>query len=379
MNTRRITVVAGVAAIILIVLYMYGAFDSGRIGPGEKAKGTVREIEFDQTATADRIIVGQCSEAIGTIRPKTETRVEAQVTGRVRLVLVRPGQKVKKGQELITLDDREFKARLEQAEQGLKAAGSRKAQAQRAVASAKAQYDRTKSTYSRLKQLFDQKAVTSEELDQAKAAFLQAKAGLEQAKEGVDAATAQIARAEKMMEESNISLGYTVITAQDNGEVAKRTVEPGDLAFPGKELLLVQTGGSLRLEALVREGLIGQVRVGQVLPVLITALGETVNATVEEIVPAADPLTRSFVVKAGLPAVPGLYPGMFGRMLIPIGEAEIVVVPEKAITRVGQLDTVMVLDNGRFRRIYVTTGQRHDDKVEVLTGLEGNETVGIGG
>ncbi|MBC16117.1 MAG: efflux transporter periplasmic adaptor subunit [Desulfovibrio sp.] len=334
----------------------------------------------EQTVQAERTMIARFHEAVGTVQARTDTRVEAQVTGRVSKVLVRPGDKVSPGDELIVLDSRASQTRLERARQAQQTATSMRAQARDFLDAAKAEFDKSKSTYRRMSQLHEQKVVTAEEVEKAESAYLQAKARLSQAQEGVAAAKARVGEAEKVVQEAEIGLGYTTIIAQESGEVARRMVEPGDLAFPGKELLTLQTGASLRLEAMVRESLIGKVRHGDTFDVIIAALGESpsIQAVVDEIEPLADPVTRSFLVKARLPEVPGLYPGMFGRLRIPLGEHETVLVPTEAIRRVGQLDTVMVKSHRGWHSTYVRAGDVYGEKTEILAGLEGDETIGIG-
>lgn len=341
---------------------------------------TGKRYQPEQTVQAERVKLSRFHEAVGTVQARTDTRVEAQVTGRVSKVLVRPGDTVSPGDELIVLDSRESQTRLERARQALQTAISLKAQAVDFLAAARAEFDKAQSTYRRMRQLHDQKVVTAEEVEQSESAYLQAKARLGQAQEGLAAAKARVGEAEKVVQEAEIGLGYTTITAQEVGEVARRMVEPGDLAFPGKPLLSLQTGASLRLEALVRESLIGQVRHGDTYDVVIAALGDTpsIRATIDEIEPLADPVTRSFLVKARLPEMPGLYPGMFGRLRIPLGEHETVLIPTEAIKRVGQLDTVMVHSHRGWHSTYVRTGDTYGDKTEILAGLDGDETIGIG-
>lgn len=82
-------------------------------------------------------------------------------------------------------------------------------------------------------------------------------------------------------------------------------------------------------------------------------------------------------MKVGLPALPGVYPGMFGRLLAPAGERQAVLVPASALRRVGQLETVAVREAGGWRSVYVKAGAARDGKVEILAGLFGNETVGL--
>ena len=336
--------------------------------------------EPESTAAAELTLLPRLYDAVGTVQAKTDVRVEAQVTGRVLEVLVRPGDKVAKGDPLVVLDDRASQARLERSRQAQASATSMTGQAKDALASAKAAHDKAESTFRRMSQLFEQKVVTAEEVEKAESDYLQAKAGLNQAEQGVTAAQARAREAGKLVQEAEIDLGYTTIIAQESGEVARRLVEPGDLAFPGKELLTLHTGGSLHLEAMVRESLIARIRLGETLSVKVDALSgdESLSGVVEEIEPLADPLTRSFLVKVRLPERPGLYPGMFGRLMVPLGEEQTVLVLENAVIRVGQLETVMVKTEQGWQPVYVRTGRLVDDRVEILSGLSGGEIVGIG-
>lgn len=332
------------------------------------------------TVTAELTELPRLHEAVGTVKARTDIRVEAQVTGRVAQVLVRPGDKVKEGDKMIVLDSAASQTRVDRAKQAALTAVSLTAQARDVLNAAQAQFSKSESTYRRMKQLADQKVVTAEEVEQAENAYLQAQASLGQAKEGLAAAKAREGEAAKAVQEAAIGLGYTTILAPADGEVAQRQAEPGDLAFPGKELLTLQTGGSLRMEAMVRESLIGQVHIGDTLEVIVSALEGTgaMLGTVDEIEPLADPVTRSFLVKARLPEMGGLYPGMFGRLLIPLGKREVVLAPRVAVRTVGQLETVMVKSGDNWENVYVRTGAPYGDKVEILSGLSGGETLGIG-
>ncbi len=330
------------------------------------------------TAVAEVVETPRIHEAVGAVQAKTDIRVEAQVTGRVLEVLKRPGEAVGKGEVLIRLDSRQSEARLAQARQAMQSAASTQAQAREGITAAQAAFSKASSTYQRMQKLHADKVITTEELEKAETLFLQAKAALAQAHDGLAAAQANVRRAEKNVQEAEIGLDYTTITAQEDGEVSQRFVDPGDLAIPGKPLLSLQTSGGMRLEAMVREGLISNVRPGLSLEMVITALGDApLSGHVEEIEPLADPVTRSFLVKVGLPDLPGLYPGMFGRLLIPLGSERTITVPAEAIRSVGQLKTVMVKGGERWLPVYVRAGRRLDGRVEILSGLNGGETVAL--
>ena len=330
-----------------------------------------------ETAQSKVRIIIEWYEAVGTVRPKVETQIESQITAKVIKVKVTSGSKVQQGDTLVVLDSRQLRSRLAQARQGLKSAVSNKEQAQHAVAAASADFTQKKLTFERIKKYFESQAATSQDVEKAESAFLQSQASLEQANKALSGSKSGIIRAEEVVKEARIALDYSVIKAPQTGEIIKRQIEPGDLALPGKPLIILQTEGSLRLEAYVREGLISKVARNQRFKVEITTLNKTMDAVIEEIVPYADPQTRTFLVKAALPVIDGLYPGMFGKLLIPAGEHDIVMIPINAVRKVGQLELVTLFENEVWKSVFVKTGKTYGDQVEVLSGISGNELIGI--
>jgi RND family efflux transporter MFP subunit len=329
----------------------------------------------------EKQLITRTHAAVGTIRPLTETRIESQVSGQVLKINVVPSSRVEAGQLLLTLDSRQLSARLDQAREGLAYAKNNLRQAEKGRDEAQAGLDQAHSAYLRTKTLFDKEIAPKQKLEIDRAGYLQAKARMERAKEGVGAAQTGIRQAREVVREAEIALGYAGIRSPAAGVVVERLIDPGDLAVPGKPLLTIQTSGALRLEARVREGLIRKVIQGASYQVEIQTLGHTVDAAIEEIVPYADPETRTFLVKAALPDTPGVFPGMFGRLLIPVTREATLLIPEVALIRVGQLEMVNVMlddvspDKG-FHSVYVKTGRRFSDKIEVLSGLNGSETLG---
>ena len=110
----------------------------------------------------------------------------------------------------------------------------------------------------------------------------------------------------------------------------------------------------------------------------LDALDSSCEGTVREIVPRADPATRTVLVKVALSPQANLVTGLFGRLLIPVGVYEALMVPRQALQKVGQLDIVQVLDGqGYPQRRFVTLGKFHDSTVEVISGLREGEAVGV--
>lgn len=372
---KKIYLFSGVAIAIVALVFLYWFFSADKVGPGTVAPEKVRTYPEADTARAEIKTVTEWYDAVGTVVPRTQARIEPQVAAQVTEVLVQAGESVKKGDLLVRLEDERMTSKLSQAQQSLQSAIAQREQARQAVNAAKAAFSQAESAYERVKKFYDAQAATEQEFEQARSQFLQAKAALQRAEDGLSGAAAGIRLAEDMVQEARIGLSYTEIVAPADGEVLKRLVDPGDMAMPGKPVLLLRTAGGLQLEANVRESLINKVRPGDSRNVRLTTIDKTVEAVINEIVPFIDPQTRTFLVKADLPDIAEAYPGMYGKLMIPYIEVPVILIPRQAVRQVGQLQLVMVKTAEGWQERYIKTGNVYDHKVEVLSGLSGEETV----
>jgi RND family efflux transporter MFP subunit len=160
-----------------------------------------------------------------------------------------------------------------------------------------------------------------------------------------------------------------------DGVVVDKKVDEGDMVQPGQVLLTLYDPTKMQLVANVRESLAEQLKVGQNINVFVEALSLRCQGEVSEIVPQAQRASRSFEVKVTGPCPPGVYAGMFGRMRIPLGKKQVLVIPRDAVRSVGQLNMVRVAKDGRLLRRAVQLGQEIDEKVQVLAGLKPGEQV----
>lgn len=337
----------GAVLLVLLMAYVGGCFDRGKIEPAEMAPppGVPAPSQQGQAVAESHPV---WYEAVGTFQSRVKASVAPQVTGRVLEVLADAGASIDQGTPLAVLDASEVTARL---------AGMRSA-----LAAAQARQEQAESGFQRVQSLHEQGAATPEQMEAALAEKKQADAGVETASQRV--------------READVALGYTRIASPMSGIVASREVDPGDLAWPGKPIFVIHDPTDMRLEAHVREGLIGRVRAGDKVSIEITSMERSLEGVVDEVVPLADPVSRSVLVKVSIPETEGLYPGMFGKLRLKLGERPTVRVPAEAVTRIGQLSTVLVNDEGRWKRRYVTLGSLLDGRVEVLSGLAGGETIG---
>ena len=289
-------------------------------------------------------------QAAGTLRAKVETVISPLITAKISSIAVWAGDEVKAGQVLVTLDSRELKARVDQAHQ--------------AVVAARAQLAQTEKDLVRVKRIMraDPGAVSKAERDRVQTALRTAQA--------------ELTRLKRQEDEAETALSYSNLAAPIAGRIVERLGDPGDTAIQGAPLLRMYDPATLRLEANVRESVASKLAKGQSLTAEIDALNQKYTVVVDEIVPSADPGSRSFLVKASMTDGSGLYPGMFGRLMIPIGHVEKIYVPIEAVTQVGQLDFVVVkTEQGAVRR-YVRLGEPGPkDRLDVISGLSAGEIV----
>lgn len=361
---------------LLIIAVFFAGCSQDKISGNEEIKDNAETISYEaQTVSAKVVELYENYEAVGTIRPKTEARIDSQIQAQVVKVKVGSGDRVNKGDVLALLDDRSLKAKLSQAKANLKSAYSSQSQAKQEVASANAVFEHAKSDYERIKKYYDSKAATKRDFEQAKSSYLQAKAGLARSKEALDSSDSFINAAKEQVREAEVAFDYTKITAPETGEILKKMVDEGDLALPGKPLFILQTSGALTAEVYVREGLVSTLKKGQSVEIFVESAGKKTFGIIEEIVPYADPETRTFLIKASIEDLKDLYPGMYAKLLIPINKRRAVVIPKKAVIEVGQLKMVNVFENNRFIRIYVKTGADTGEGIEILGGLNENDKV----
>ncbi|MHC4408991.1 MAG: efflux RND transporter periplasmic adaptor subunit [Planctomycetota bacterium] len=334
----------GLALLVLIVLELAGFFvEKIAPAPGSGIASKPVPGKSVDVVEIEEPVVERYPGSVGAVR---EAAISARLIARVREILVRPGQRVAKGEPLVVLDSRDLESRYAQTKEEL--AGSEARQRE-----AKANYDRMKAVAPG--------AISPAQIDRAEAAY--------------ESAKSEVQSTRQRMAEAKVALSYATIAAPFDAVVIDRFVEPGDLASPGRPLIEIYDPKRMRLEAWVRETIAIGLKRGDTVGVLLDALGERLDGSVEEIVPQAEAGSRSFLVKITLPERESLYPGMFGRLLISAGTVRRVLVPSSAVSRVGQLHFVVLADPNNTRRLVVPGEARRDGRIEILSGLAPGEKV----
>jgi len=314
-------------------------------------------------------------EATGTVRARTSAVIAAKLLGYVREVKVQAGDRVREGQLLVTLDARDLDVNASKAEAALDEVRSSIPEADNAVAGAKASLDLAQTTFNRMQELWNKKSISNQEFDESSAKLKSAQAAYEMARGRRAQLDAQGARVQQDIRSTEIARSYAEITAPFAGVVIAKSVDPGAMAVPGAPLLTIEREGAYRLEASVEESRVAAIRVGQSVSVMLDGLDRTLDARVSEIIPAVDAASRSYTVKIDLPSLPALRSGAFGRASFSLGSRSPLTIPVGAVTARGQLQSVVVAENGIAHTRLITSGQQSKDQVEVLSGLTAGEMV----
>jgi membrane fusion protein, multidrug efflux system len=314
-------------------------------------------------------------EATGTVRARTASVLSSKVMAYVRQVHVQVGDRVKEGQELVTLDAQDLDANVRVAEAAEAEVRSAFPEADNGVTGAKANLDLAQSTFKRMEELASKKSISNQEFDEASARLKSAQAAFDMARARRSQLDSKLAQVDQEIRAAKITRGYTRIAAPFAGVVTAKSVELGNLAAPGAPLLTIEREGAYRLEASVDESKLPFVKTGQTVDVSLDALDRRLTARVSEIVPAVDSASRAYTVKIDLPALPNLRSGMFGRAWFPMSARKVLTMPAAALVERGQLQSVFVIEDGVARNRLVTIGKREPNAVEVLSGLSEGEQV----
>jgi RND family efflux transporter MFP subunit len=323
-------------------------------GEAGRRSGTETTPISTPIARAERMTTDLRTPLAGTVAAARSTAVSSRVMAMVTAVHVELGDAVSTGETLVTIDPAAAEGQVAQARGAL-------AQAQAALALARRNHDRYRG-------LAESGSASQLELDLARTQLDQALGAVEQARGAVQAASA-VARESR-------------VVAPFAGRVTARLVEVGDLAAPGRPLVMLDSQAGRRLVVAVGESVVQRASLmpGSVVPVTLDArpeLGE-VPARVVELSPGPDPASHAYTVKLDLP-LDGIAAGAAGRAHVSVGRRVAVIVPTAAVIESGGLTMVVVRDEqGRAQPRVVTLGEPRPGGVEVLSGLGGGETLAIG-
>ena len=316
-----------ILAIILHIAFLVSCGD--KIEPGTTEKQEVSTVKAT-VSVAKLTHEPFFYEAVGTVTARTASTVSSKLMGVVQAVHVREGDLVKKGDLLVTIDQRQVVAHL---------------------AKAKAAAELAAKEYKRYLQLLEIQSASQQEFDRAEAQYRQAQA--------------TVAAARVNSKDAKVQAPY-------NGRVIAKMISLGDLASPGTPFLTLEQEGLYCTDLVLPERYIQSVRVDITVKVAVPAMNNREFAgKVCRIFPSADARSRSFQVKISMPEGPDYKSGMFARVSFPVGGTGMLLIPRSAIVAQGQLNGVFVVDETRIARCrLVRIGKTIGQHVEVVSGLK---------
>ncbi len=328
--------------------------------------------------------------ASGRVMSPRRVRVGAVITGRVVAIPVTEGQAVKKGAELVLLEDKDVRAALAQAQAGVAQAAAKVRQlrevglpaAQQALLQAEATLTQVRGQFDRTKRLQAQGFVGQSQLDdaqrnldvaesQARAARVQVETNSTRGSDFAMAMTAlEQARAAERVAQAK--LPDIVVRAPVDGVLISRNVEVGDIVQPGKELFLLAPAGETQVIVQIDERNLSQLSLGQKALGSADAFpGRRFPAELIYINPGIDALRGSVEVRLRAPSPPDyLRQDMTVSVDIEVARrAQAVVAPTQAVRDATTAQPwVLAVRNGRAERVPVKVGLRGDGRLEVLEG-----------
>ncbi|CAG1008537.1 Multidrug resistance protein MdtA [Burkholderiales bacterium] len=307
----------------------------GPSGPPGAGGGVAVEV-----ARVAKTSLPQAVSAVGTIRSNESVMLRPEISGRIAEFSFGEGQGVAKGAVLVRLDASVARAELQQARANLVL---------------------SQGKFERATELQGRGFVSSQ--------------AREEAENNLKVAQAAVAVAEA-------KLAKTEIVAPFSGILGLRSASVGDFVKDGADIVNLEAIDPLKVDFRVPEVHFKKLRVGQSLQLSLDAFpGQTFAGRIYAINPAIDAAGRAVVLRATVQNNDGrLRPGGFARVRLLLDEqGEALMIPEQALVPTGEDQFVYKVQEGRAQRLKVDIGQRRDGRVEVVRGLNADETVVVAG
>ncbi|WP_341214559.1 efflux RND transporter periplasmic adaptor subunit [uncultured Wocania sp.] len=287
----------------------------------------------------------------GKIQSVNSADLSTRMMGYVNKVNVNVGDKVKKGQLLVAINNADLQAKSAQVNAG--------------ITEATVAFNNAQKDYNRFQNLFADNSASQKELDDMTARYEMAKARLESAKQ--------------MKNEVNSQYAYTNITAPFSGVITAKTVEEGGMANPGQPLLSIESLGDFEVMAMVPETEISQIKQGVEVDILVKSINKTLKGNVAEISTSAKNTGGQYLVKIALNRTDAnILSGMFASVQFPVEKkttTEMILIPKNVIINNGQLSGVYTVSESNTALLrWLRLGRTFGNQVEVLSGLSADET-----
>ena len=344
MNSRSIKTIKPAALALMLAFALGGCGEKDKQQQAATQAATVKA----HVVVVQKAVLPIIATAPGGVIAEQQAQIASRLMGFIREMNVHEGQSVVAGQRLFTVDPTDIQGQVSQAKAGL-------AQAEAALADAK-------TDYARFGNLYKEEAIPKLQWDKVRLQYQVAQQQAAAARAGLDTAASQ--------------MRYATLTAPFAGIITQKMANVGDLAAPGRPVLMLENPSKLQVQTNVSSEILAQLKQGDSVSLQVGETGTAVTGKIARLVPAADPATHTYLVKIDLPQGSGLKSGMYVLAAFAIGQREGVRVPQSAVLDRAGITGVFVVDaQGVAHYRMVRVGEASGSQVEIQAGLAPGERI----
>ncbi len=345
-------------------------------GRQEAPRSAVAGFQPTRTVVVEKATL--MTEVAGTVRAADVANLASRSPGFVRRVQAAAGQKVQKGDLLVLMDDRSLDAQTSKLEAAKAEADQAVREARHQLESAEAQKELASNTFERIRSLYEKKSASLQEFEEAQSKTKAAEAGWQAAEERLSQIESRSRQVDAERADLSAASEYIRVVAPFSGIVTSVPAQQGAFVGSGQTLVSLENPSRYQFFFSVEGALLSAVSKTNRLKVRISTIGEQpVAATIAEVSPSLDANTRTFQIKADLESHPQLRSGLAGTISLEQPGLSTLWIPAEFLSSKNDVETVVVQQGSDWRRILVKSGRKDDGKVEILSGLNGGETIGL--
>jgi HlyD family secretion protein len=406
LGTRGIVLVLFlIAAVAILVFWLFAGKK-----PSNAAEETEETVVSVRVAKAERQSIAAEVTVLGTIFPRKEATVSAKLAAPIKTMPLMRNKAVREGDVIATLESRDIQAQRAEAAAALEEArlnergittGSipqARAQDEKTLHDARANLNNARAIYERRKTLFDQGGISKKDLDASQLVLTTAESDLRLAESTTRlhatatqpndraVAASRVAQAQQRLASLDSQLGYATIRAPFSGVITEQFQFEGEFASPGGKLFTIGDVSEVIVKAPAADTVAAQLKTGETARVYPQDLpGEEMVGVISLVSKGSDTQSRSVEIWVSLKNEGGrLRANSAAKVTLTTAKAEDVIVISLAAvaldTATGDAGKVMVVDEeSKARETKVTVGIRTLDRVEIVSGLKGGETVVVEG
>jgi multidrug efflux pump subunit AcrA (membrane-fusion protein) len=339
----------------------------------------------------------------GEVKADRSVNILPKTSEEVKKVYVEVGDRVKQGDKLVALDNSSALIQVEQAKASLQIAqanleetlnGAKEEeilQLEAELASAKAAYQQAQKNYQRQKDLFEQRVVSSQTLEEAENDYITAKSQYQSAKyslkltkdgatqEEIKALKGAVTQGEASLKAAKLDLSNTLITAPIDGIVSSVDIEKGEVVFTNSEIMTISNIDTVKLITYISQSNINKIKIGEEVQVDFKVLQKSFIGEIKNISPVADSTKKSYPVEISINNQNNIIKaGMYAKVTLQTDQVkEAIIIPQNAVlTEDNGNKYVYIVENDIAIKSNVKIALSTKSEVAILEGLKiGNQVV----